>query len=279
MAIVPVQDVGFQAEIFTRFPLPRRNVGNEYTRNVQKLSCTYYSPLGLIYTPVQRRMLEIITTKAVMENNDGRIEFGGVSQVCKYYGMDNCGKYIKPMKEAIAKIATMTVYLYEDLDSEKYIGMKGRNLTISNEFKTLWSNGRSDLVVPELLDSQNYMLLTDDFIGMAKTAIPHNQADFMQIQSALGQDIYQWLCAKLPNLRTADELIRWSWLYHQYGESNMSPLKMKKFRALFKETTANIVVNFYQSAGLEFTDEGLILRKSPPVIDRDNKKAGFSLFY
>ena len=276
------KELGYQIEVLTRFPLPRKNVGNEYKKEVNRITCKYYSPLGIPYSPVHKRALEVVTTKAVCENENGIIQFDGISRFLNFYGMaSNGGKagYIRPIKEAMEKIYTLTIYISEEIESDKFAGVKGKNLCIASDYQILWANGRTDLVKPELFDNLNYMQLTPDFMKLAKNAAPHIQADYMKIRSALTQDVYPWIISKLFCLKDKDQLIKWSWLYNQFTDNKkMNPSQMKTFRKAFKDSVDEVGEKYYKDARFEFTNEGLILKKSPLLIEPDSKKAGFTLF-
>lgn len=275
------KELGFQTSLFTFFPLPRKNVGKEMTKEVQGRTCMYLGFYGIPYTTIDRRMLEIITTKKV-QSKSRVIQFGSVTDTLRESGMGRSGGergYIKPMKESLLRISGLNIQLTENVKSERFEGITGKNFHIADEFKIFWANGRTDLVVPELLDSLNYMTISEEFASLCDNAAPHIQADYLKIQSALTQDIYPWLCAKLYHLKDKDELIRWSWLYAQFGEGKrMTDNQTKSFRKNFKASGLEIKQDLYQKANYEFTDEGILLKKSPPLIEPDSKKAGFSVF-
>lgn len=276
------QAIGFQTSLFTFFPLPRKNVGKEMTKEVQGRTCIYLGFYGIPYTTIDRRMLEIITTKKV-QSKSRLIQFGSVSDTLRETGMGRSGGergYIKPMKDSLLRISGLNIHLTENVKTEKFEGITGKNFHIADEFKIFWANGRTDLAKPDLLDSLNYMTISEEFARLCDNAAPHVQADYLKIQSALTQDIYPWLCAKLYHLKDKDELIRWSWLYAQFGEGKkMTENQTKSFRKNFKASGLEIKQDLYQKANYEFTDEGILLKKSPPLIEPDSKKAGFSLFY
>jgi hypothetical protein len=281
MDSIAKDELGYQIEVLTRFPLPRKNVGNEYKKEVNRLTCRYYSPLGIPYTSVHKRALEVVTTKAVCENDNGVILFAGVSKFLTGYGMaSNGGKtgYIKTIKDAMEKIYTLTMYITEEISTERFSGVKGKTLSIASDYQILWANGRTDLAKPELFDNLNYMQLTPDFMNLAKNAAPHIQADYMKIRSALTQDVYPWMISKLFCLKDKDQLIKWSWLYSQFNDTKLNDWQMKNFRRTFKESVDEVGEKYYRDANYEFTNEGLILKKSPLLIEPDSKKAGFTVF-
>jgi hypothetical protein len=159
-------------------------------------------------------------------------------------------------------------------------GMKAHqcvNLTVAKKAQILWARGRTDLVVPELFDGQNFMELSPEFLEFVDNAAPHVQEHYMQIQSPLTLDIYHWLVTKLYTLKT-EECIKWCWLYSQFGQGgDLNDTQMKNLRRLIKTSVLEIITKYYMKARVRATDKGLVLMKSPPLIEPDSKRAGFSL--
>lgn len=273
------KSLGFQTSFLTHFPLPRTNVGNEFRRTVNGIECVYMDPLGIPHTTNDRRWIEIATTLA-KQTGEGWIEFGSVETTLKRYGMDPHGGKkgnILPARKALYKFANLHISTMKVAKIGGMLAHQSINLTVAKKAQILWARGRTDLVVPELFDGQNFMELSPEFIEFVDNAVPHVQEHYMKIQSPLTLDVYHWLVTKLYQLKS-DELIKWSWLYSQFGQGGMlNDSQMKSMRRLIKASLLDVVTNYYTRARVKATDEGIVLMKSPPLIEPDNKKAGFSL--
>jgi len=270
------KSLGFQPSFLTHFPLPRTRVGNEFRRTVNGIKCIYMDPLGIPYTTNERRWIEITTTLAKQIGSTW-VEFGAVSHAMERYGMDRSSRYILPARRALYKFANLHISTMKVANIGGMEAHQAINLTIAKKAQILWARGRTDLVVPELFDGQNFMELSDEFMGFVATAAPHVQEHYMQIQSPLTLDLYHWLVTKLYTLNN-EELIKWSWLYSQFGQGGrLNDSQMKSMRRLIKASLFDILNNYYTKARVGVTDEGIILKKSPLLIEPDSKKAGFSL--
>lgn len=270
------KSLGFQTSFLTHFPLPRTKVGNEFRRTVNGIECVYMDPLGIPYTTNDRRWIEIATTLA-KQTKDSWIAFGSVSQALERYGMDRNGQYILPARKALYKFANLHISTMKVANIGGMLAHQSINLTVARKAQILWARGRTDVVVPELFDGQNFMELSPEFMEFVDNAVPHVQAHYMAIQSPLTLDVYHWLVTKLYTL-TNDELIKWAWLYSQFGQGGrLNESQMKSMRRLIKASVLEIITKYYTKARVKATDEGIVLMKSPPLIEPDSKKAGFSL--
>ena len=131
------------------------------------------------------------------------------------------------------------------------------------------------MVEPELFDGENFMELSADFVDFVGNAAPHVQEHFMMIRSPLTLDVYQWLTAKLYAI-DQEMLFPWAWAYAQFGQGGkLNPSQMKDLRRKLKAALLDIRQNYYPAARIEATEEGLILRRSPPLVEPDDKRAGY----
>jgi hypothetical protein len=246
---------------------------------VNGIECVYMDPLGIPYTTNDRRWSEIATTLA-KQTGEAWVEFGSVENTLKRYGMDPHGGKtgnILPARKALYKFAALHISTMKVANIGGMIAHQCINLTVARKAQILWARGRTDLVVPELFDGQNFMELSPEYMEFVANAVPHVQAHYMAIQSPLTLDIYHWLVTKLYTLKS-DELIKWAWLYSQFGQGGrLNDSQMKSMRRLIKASVLEIITKYYPKARVKATDEGLVLMKSPPLIEPDSKKAGFSL--
>lgn len=277
---IPEKALGFQTSLFTHFPLPRTNVGNEFSREVNHTKCSYWDPLGIPHTAVDRRWIEIITTLA-KKSGDAWIELGAVSHALARYSKDATGG-----KTGNIQSARKAVYRFANLHvSTMRTGIKGGlevhqalNFAVAEKAQVIWAKGRTDIVQPELFDNENYIELSKPFMELVKNAAPHDQAHYMQIQSPLELDLYQWLVTKLYTLKE-DQLIKWASFYAQFGKTGgmLTENQMKDLRKNIKTCLLSIRKNYYPKAEMESTNEGILLKQSPPLIEPDHKRAGFIL--
>lgn len=278
---LPEKDLGFQTSFLNYFPLPRTKVGQTFTRTVNGIQFTYFDMLGVPYSAVDRRWIEIVTTLAKLQAPDPRVEFGSISQALARYGMDRSGGkrgYILPARKALEKLARLHISSTQVGKIRGITAHRGLDFSFSLKHQILWARGRTDLVEPELFDKENFMELSPTFMKFVETAAPHVQEHYMSIRSPLTMDLYHWLITKLYSLRE-DELIRWPWLYAQFGQGGgiLNETQMKDLRRLIKKGLLEIRTKYYPKARIEATDEGILMRRSPPLINPENKKAGFSL--
>lgn len=275
--MVPQKALGFQTSLFTYFPLPRTNVGNEFSREVNFTKCVYMDPLGIPHTAIERRWIEITTTLA-KKAGDPWVEFGAVSHAMTRYGMERTGMYIQPARKALYKFANLHVSTMRVGKVEGVEAHQSLNFAVARKAQILWARGRTDIVAPELFDGQNFMELSPEYMDFVKNAAPHNQDHYMAIQSPLELDLYHWIVTKLYTLKET-ELVSWAGIYAQFGQSGgmLNDSQMKNLRRLIKTGLYNIISTYYPKAKVEATDEGIVLKKSPPLIEPDSKKAGFSI--
>lgn len=278
---LPETSLGFQTSFLNHFPLPRTNVGQTFTRTVNGIQCTYFDMLGVPYTAIDRRWIEIVTTLAKRQAPEPRIEFGSISETLARYGMSRTGGKrgnILPARKALERLARLHVSTTQVAKVKGMASHRGLDFSVSQKHQVLWARGRTDLVEPELFDQENYMELSPAFMTFINNAAPHVQEHYMSIRSPLTLDLYHWIVTKLYGLRD-DELIRWPWLYAQFGQDGgkLNENQMKHLRQDIKRGLLEIRSKYYPKARAESTDEGILLRRSPPLIEPDNKKAGYSL--
>jgi hypothetical protein len=248
---------------------------------VNGVECIYFSRVGVPYTTLDRRWLEIVSTILKRQYPETRVELGAINETLKRYGMSAAGSYITPARKALEKIANLHISVSGDFvdDARGVQGVQGINLSVSRRHQVLWGAGRADLVVPELFDGENFIEFSRDFADLVDTAAPHIQKHYLSIQSGLTLDLYKWLVGKLAALDEDTFLMRWPWIYAQFGPGTiLSEQQRKTFRGEVKKSVAEILREYYPRARLRFVNEGLLVRKSPPLIERAGEQAGYSPF-
>jgi len=232
-------------------------------------------PHGVLYKAIDRRWLEIVTTLAKTQGS--HIELGGVTEALRRYGMTSQSRYILPTRKALERVASLHVSISRNAEVKGFKAVQGLDFSISEEHQVLWARGRTDLVEPELLDRLNFIDLSNGFMKVVANAVPHIQEQYMDIRSPLTLDLYQWVILKLHDLKQ-EQLVRWPALYAQFGDGGkLNTSQMKDLRRKLKAALYQVRYNYYEAAQITHTDEGIILKPSPPLVEPDDKRAGYSL--
>lgn len=280
---IPERALGFHTQLFTMFPLPRQNVGQSFTREYNGVRVTYTGELGVPYKPTDRRILEIITTKAI-QSKSRLVEFGSVTSELARYGFARTGGYIKPWADSLRRFAvlgiTPTITGRHPQDDKIRFAFT-RPFFFAEEAMVVWTSGRiQNPVQPELIDRLTHLTLSEGAARLLENAVPHDQRHIMKIQSPLEMDIYLWLVSKLGSLEESELLVPWSWLYAQFGQraEKLNKNQMRHFREDMKSAFSSICTEYYPAAKVELNKyaKGVLLKKSPPLIERDNPNAGYS---
>lgn len=270
------QDLGFQLLPQIIFPFPY-GACNFAQRTVNGITCTYSDPDGVPYTKIQRLWFELIVTEAIRTQNP-IIIFGKVSEALNKTGQDRSGRYIKSAKNAIIQISKLSISTSRDTTIKSMKGIQGLNLIVGRKYQLLWANGVSNENEVDLFEDQNYMELSADMFELTKYAIPHNREHYAEIQSTRTQDLYTWVILKLFNLKEKI-LVPWEPIYAQFGKGNVirTRFQEKYLRDEIKSGLLEIKTKYYPQANIETTDEGVIFKPSPSLIERGDKKAGYTL--
>lgn len=283
---LPENQIGYQISPFTLFPLPRKDVGTVFSRTVNNITVTYSNHLGVLHTALARRWLEILTTKAVKQKansaNPRMVELHSVTQTLKDFGMANNGNYIGSAVKIIKQIAAQSIIVTHRSDpSGKLVKRlpleQGQLCFLAHKYQLYWGSGNTKTTLPDLFDDQNFFEWSTEAWKYIENATPHDQRHAMQISSSTEYDLYMWLVESLYSLKEKDKLIPWVWFYIQFGQAEgiLKPEQMKFIRKQVKTYLTRIKTKYYLNAKFRFTDEGVVLEKSPALIQPDNKHAGF----
>jgi hypothetical protein len=278
---LPENQIGYQTALFTHFPLPRENVGETFTREYNGQSVTYRCRFGVPHKPADFRMLEIISTLSVKKMDesgrwDGCIDLGRITHILKDYGFAKTAMYSRPMAQAVTRLAMLGV---EPIQTGIIKGINFARMKpfyLAKEAVVGWAAGRlSKLDQQPELDGFTHFTASDGFREILQTALPHDQRHVMAIKSQLECVLYYHLAAKAPNLCDKEQFLPWNFYYAQFGKPNMNDSEMKDFRRKVKTYIASIVTKYYTKLKIEIRDQGILIKKSPPLIERSNRHAGF----
>jgi len=206
---------------------------------------------------------------------------GSVQSALNTYGMGESGFYIKPTVESLKRIGGLFIHTERTND----INYKGKiykqyqaiNMTLAKKVQITWGHGRLKNQ-PLELDGFTYFDFSDDFYQtFIKTAVPHIQSQYLEIKAPIEQDLYVWLAQKLFTLKDETEKIPWTWLFTQFApKAILKGDALQHAKTNIKNALLRIQRDFYKTAKFEFTYEGVILKKSPPLIEPGDKKAGYA---
>jgi hypothetical protein len=266
-------EIGYTPIPTVMFPLPTRKM-SRCEREYNGLKCTYFSKDILPYTAIDRIWLEAVTTHAI-RTKDPYMPLGRVSEELAKIGKSRQGHNIAASKKGLQRVYGLNV----SLEQEKVIGgnehrLDGVQFPIGQEIHLTWIGGRTDNESQLYLPGANYIELSGPFMDFLKKygAVPHIREDYHQM-SAKEQDLYRWLIVKLHGLTKPLELSR-AQIGAQFWPHSKNPrMEWKRF----KERLYKVRSTYYPFAKVELTDEGegLRFRPSPPLIEPDDRRAGF----
>lgn len=276
--------LGYQLLQFIFFPLPYVKT-HVFKRTINGVTCTFSNAENSVpYTKIDRIWLTTFVT-LLKTSSFPRIELGRISDELKALERSRDGRYIQSSYKAIKRIFDLNI-VYDKIEPVKVLKMekeKTYGLRVGAIKQILWGKGRAENELQPYLPGMNYIEFTNEFYTLVKfNSAPHIRKHILEIDSARTLDIYHWLVLRLYELPD-DILIKWAWLYKQFGNaSNMSQMSQKAQRTLkekIKKSLYEIRTKYYKEANVSATREGIILKPSPPLIEPDNPKAGYSLGY
>ncbi|MGK5677573.1 replication protein RepA [Actinoplanes sp. URMC 104] len=146
---------------------------------------------------------------------------------------------------------------------------RGGGLRIIEDWDVWWDTRRPNPTTKRPTQ-HSFVVFTDRFVRLVKDATPVHMETMVRLgQSALAQDIYSFLAAKLPNLEAPFKL-NWIQAAIQFGNGPM-PEDPAEQSGFISETKRNIltqlpkVMREYHEANVSLADDdsGLWLKRSP----------------
>ena len=274
-------NIGITSMLFTLFALPRVNVGNEYTKEIKGLTCTYHSPFGIPHTPTDRKFMERTTTCA-RRNHSREVDMGSVTSAIVTFNMGVTGTNIQSVVKAIERWGGLSITSKATIDPSKLNGYLSQfimhNMHVADSVTCAYGHGRfSKDYQPYLPNSSIFTFSQAYYEGhIAKLICPHNQADYMAMRSPLVQDIYVWLVKRMFLLHEADEFIAWPCFFAQYFQAVvLKGRDLERAKRKIKAAFAEIKKEYYPDARFSFSYQGVTLYKSPLLLEPEDKRGGF----
>lgn len=273
-------EMGFSIAPTIHVPLP-------YTKTKNKVATVGgftvdYSAAGadsLPYTPLDRIWLEMVTT-IVKQTGETRLELGRVKDVLDWSGRPSTGYYIRSAVRSLERVNGMNVTITDTRESDQ----RGLFVTtvkpfrIGGEMSLVWAGGRSEKEQTLYLPGMNVFEVTEEFAAyVRRAAVPHNATHYREMDNAKEQDLYQWLVWKMYVLGNGDrkeQFIPWPALAKQFWPTAK---QKREEKARFIARVEKIHQTYYPTANMKLRDDGLLLKRSPLVIEPDSPEAGYQV--
>lgn len=263
--------IGYMARALVQATLPHKAPpGNEFVRQNGRLTLTILAPskIGLPYGIIPRLLLSWITTEAFFTKSP-ILQLGPtLSSFMTELGLLRTGGKrgdITRFRDQTKRLFASTIYCHYDGEQEDH----GTGFNIASNYH-LWWDPKEPNQMP--LWQSTVTLGTDFFNEIIKNPVPVDMLALKQLKrSPMALDIYFWLTHRMFYLRK-DTLIPWQLLQMQFGADYAQTLEgvrnfKKKFLARLKQVTA-----LYDTAKAFPTDEGLLLKPSPPHVAKQPYK-------
>ncbi len=261
---------GYIPSVFVYFPLPYQDPGQRFSKSVRGYHIDLSSRIGCPYGKIGRSILCLITTEAV-KTHSPHIELGSLRHTLSRMSFPSQGSYGNQTTEQFHRFANTHIDLDRQVNSPSVKGFDEIHFSFASALSLRWSIDPEHPRLPLSLQ-RNFLELADDcFSYIVGHSIPFLLEPYFSIRSPRKQDLYTWLGRRLWNL--ADEcLVPWELLYEQFGP--VTYRKRPNFRSELRTHLYEIKTDIYPAANVSATEEGLILKKSPPLVEPDDKKAG-----
>jgi hypothetical protein len=268
--------IGYIPSVFVFFPLPYRDPGQKFSKTIRNYRIDLFSRIGIPYGKMGRAVLSLITTQAVCTASP-HIELGSLRSTLRkmnvsVYGGKNGSS--RRVTEQFHRIANTHIDLDRPVSGPTFKGIDELHFSFAVSLSLRWHSINHEKPLPPA-STDNCLELSPDCFGyVISHAVPLPLEPFMQIQSPREQDLLVWLSRRLRYLNE-ETLVRWDSLYEQFGP--VSRTARPSFRIELCDYLFDIRTEIYRHANVSMIDEGLILRPSPPLIERDAKNVGHVL--
>ena len=268
---LPSSGNGYIPAVFIYYPLPYRDPKNRYTKTVRDITLVMTSDIGCPYGKMGRSLLTLIATEAVT-NRDPYIPLGRIADVFPRLGLQETGGKrgtIGLAANQLHRIANTHV----DLRQPRHRGFEELHFDFTVRDAIYWaaissSNEVNDPLLPpdtDLDTKKSYLNLSAEFFAyLMEHAVPILLEPYFAIRSPREQDVFAWVVRRLWNL-PSERLVSWEDLYEQFGPIDRT--NKPRFRNEVGTYLYNIKTNIYHEADIAITQEGVVLRPSPPLVD------------
>ena len=265
------QEVTFQHSIFCQTSLPYRDPGpdvREWARHNGQVHLEVIAgkamhpelgrlvPLGLPFGPKPRLILAHLNAEAKRTGSPEVEIEDSLTAFVKRLKLDPKGRNMRIIKDQLARLSASSIRFGMVHD--------GQAFTVNSQIVTafnLWfpKNDRQKVLWPSTV-----RLSLEYFDSLRDRAVPLEERALAALShSAMALDIYAWLVQRLHRIpKPHQQMVAWTLLHQQFGPDYA---RLRKFREVFLAALRQVHA-VYPAAGLNITDEGLILRTSPPPI-------------
>jgi hypothetical protein len=255
--------LGFMARAMVQATLPHKRVeGNEFERRNGAFTLSLMAPakIGLPYGSIPRLLLAWVTTEAV-RTKSRELELGdSMSAFMRELGLARQGGPrgdITRLKEQARRLFASTVTAsYEGKDQTADIGYRVADSTM------LWWHSKD----PEQagLWKSTVTLSERFYTEVIDKPVPIDMRAMTALKrSPMALDLYTWLTYRVSYLKKP-VTVPWGALALQFGSSYA---QTKHFKESFLKELRK-VVTVYGQVQVEATEDGLLVKPSPPHIGR-----------
>ena len=273
------QIITYQPSPFVTIPLPYRNPNtdvwrksyNGYTLSLydtfdEKEDLANERSKGLPYSRYGRLALSLLVTKALQTGRPD-IMMGGITDTLKHLSLPLSGGKrgsAGALTDQLYKISETSMrFNYSGPVADGVQGIITQKMHLVSKIELYWGTKENQLSLFE-----NQITLSADFFNyIEKFSVPVDLKTYISIQSALGQDIYAWLCKRFSSLRKP-LIIPWEAIYWQFGP--ISATGKPRFRERFLKEVAT-VKKYYPDAHISHEHNGIVLRPSKTHIEKRNE--------
>jgi hypothetical protein len=272
--------IGFTSQIFTFYAFPRRNVGRRWERTINGIHYVASSEYDVPYSLADRRVIEIITTKA-RQTLSPSVDIISVPSMIESYKLGDSRYSEKASVMGIKRFGGLNIFTERTNDihykGKVYKKYQAINMKVSSHFQIVYPGELNFDPDPDYPDGTFFVFDDDFYKNFIVKSVPHVQADYLKLTAPIDQDLYIWLTMKMFALKDKTELIQWNYLFAQFSKNHtLRGDDLQHAKNDIKNSLLKIQRDCYTQARFEFTYEGIILRKSPLLIEPGDKGAGYS---
>lgn len=281
IATEPADRIGYQHTVFCQTCMPYRDPGPEVRRwdrqngyvslRIEAGSAMHprkkeYVDLPLPFGPRARVILIHLNREAMVNESPViHVEDSLTAFVKRILGRDPNGREVMRFKNQLGALSASLVRL-ATTDGTQSIQIDTKVVSAYNLWAPVKANQR--VLWPSIVRLSN-----DYFTSLMSHAVPLDERAVAALaNSAMALDIYAWLAQRLHRVPLGrGDTISWVVLHRQFGLTYRS---LRRFRQVFRGTLRKVRTQ-YPDAKIDETENGLIVRNSPPpVLRRLHKSIG-----
>lgn len=282
--------LSYVPSVFLTAGIPLRSIKkNIFKRKYNDITMYMQSVTNLPYGKYARLLLSLFTTYAVLNGKKGqevqirykncknlldelRLPKQRTSEIMQQ--LENFSHTIFSYERRVMKKISGSLFTEYDLDPGNYTAtaVKYENIPFIRKF----------MYIDCEKDSESHPIafeidLSDDFVDMCKEhAVPIDYTVYSQISSPLGKDLYAWLIYRNNYLKEGEDIfIPSEQLVNQFipvSEGKNTSVMYSSNYGYIKTQLSLIKEKYYQNLRLDIMKDGILLKKSPPVIMGEDKR-------